>query len=78
MIYVFKDGVLLRTQAENYPRCISEWNVYSPKLFPTDSFMYSASEKVWYVKRTGAHVRPLPEGMVPKELQVCLLLLGIH
>ena len=76
MLYVFKDGV--QVSLIDKLEDIHYYNHTYPKWFPTDSFSYDTCEKRWYVKRTRAHVRPLPEGMVPKELHVCLLLLGIH
>ena len=76
MIYVFKDGVLV-TSLKAYED-IHFYNHKYPSQFPTDSFSYDDYYKQWYVKRTRAHVSPLPEGMIPKELKMCLLLLGIH
>ena len=77
MIYVFKDGVLLRELSLTGYWGIMEVNDYHPKNFPTDSISYNSTDRKWYVKRTRKNPRPLPEGMIPKEWKTMLLLLGV-
>ena len=76
MIYVFKDGIQIKALTTHED--VHWYNYTYPKAMPTDSFAYDDYDRTWYVKRTRAHVSPLPEGMIPKELKMCLLLLGIH
>lgn len=83
MIYVLKDNVLVGTLDDltywmpPLYRTIDDCNRAFPKTFPTDCFAYETHDKEWYVKRTRKRLRPLPEGMVPKELKMVLLLLGV-
>ena len=75
MIYIFKDKELVRTYDTRYSA--DDLNGFHPKAIPTDGYVFNSDGKSWYVKRTRAHVRPLPDKHVPKELKVHLLLLGV-
>ena len=74
MIYIFKDKELVRTFNTSW---VDELNYDYPKAIPTDAYAYCSTHQEWYVKRTRAHVRPLPDKHVPKELKVVLLLMGV-
>ena len=76
LIYIFKEKELFGTLNAEFS--VHWHNQSRHKSFPTDSISYDSYRKQWYVKRTRAQMRPLPDGMVPKELKMCLLLLGIH
>lgn len=77
MIYVFKEGALLRTVETSHYWTVEGYNEAVPNAFPTDCHLYESEGKQWYVKRTRKRVRPIPEGMIRKEWKAMLLLLGV-
>ena len=75
MIYIFKDKELVRTYDKFSDPDHLNWCY--PKAIPTDGYVFDSDIGKWYVKRTRAHVRPLPDKHVPKELKMVLLLMGV-
>lgn len=56
---------------------INRFNWHYPKTIPTDAYAFVEANKNWYVKRTGKRVQLVLETLVPKELKVILLVLGV-
>lgn len=81
-LHILKDNKLIRSI--NLPRQ-SVWNAHDleefdfiyPKIIPTDAYVFLENSKQWHVKRTGKRVQLAPDPLVPKELKVILLLLGV-
>lgn len=82
MMYVFKDNTLIRTvnfqpSAWSYLDDVNDYNQQYPKAIPTDSYVFLATNRMWYSKRTRKRLRLEDSRLVPKELKVILLLLGV-
>lgn len=83
MMYIFKGKELIRTKPCRYVAnssryfSINRHNGRHPKDIPIDSYVFLVRFNQWFVKRTGKHVRLATEALVPKELKVLLLVLGV-
>ena len=81
-MHILKDNMWIKSV--NHP-WFGQWNDYDvdefnhlwPKIIPLDAYMFVEASKLWYIKRTGKRVRPFPSALVPKELKVILLVLGV-
>ena len=79
-LHILKDNKLIRSI--NLPwqwnvHDLEEFNLLYPKIIPTDAYVFLENSKQWHVKRTGKRVQLAPDPLVPKELKVILLLLGV-
>ena len=81
-MHILKDNNLIQSVDNPYFTLwtldgINEFNWHYPMTIPTDAYVFVEATKNWYVKRTGKHVQLALETLVPKELKVILLLLGV-
>ena len=81
-LHIFKDNNLIKSvnhpwQALRGSSDLDEFNYLYPKIIPIDAYVFLETRKEWYVKRTGKRLRPVPDPLVPKELKVILLVLGV-
>lgn len=81
-MHILKDNNLIQSVDNPYFALwtlddINKFNWHYPKTIPTDAYVFVEATKKWYVKRTGKHVQLVLETLVPKELKVILLVLGV-
>ena len=78
-MHIFKDNTLIRTVNLGASRWtyLDEFYYLYPKIIPIDAYVFLETRKEWYVKRTEKRLRPVPDPLVPKELKVILLVLGV-
>ena len=81
-LHILKDNILIRSINHPWQSVwdtgdLGEFNYLYPKIIPTDAYVFLETAKKWYVKRTRKRLRPVPEPLVPKELKVILLVLGV-
>ena len=81
---IFKDMQYLKTIqiSSHYQGVIARYNINQhnqdhPKDIPMDSFVFVPSTKHWYVKLTRKALRPAPDILIPKELKLLLLIMGV-
>ena len=81
-LHILKDNKLIRSinlpwRSVRNVHDLEEFNILYPKIIPNDAYVFLENSKQWLVKRTGKRVQLAPDPLVPKELKVILLLLGV-
>ena len=81
-LHIFKDNNLITSMHHPWQSLwgssnLDEFNYLFPKIIPIDAYVFLEAKKEWHVKRTEKRLRPVPDPLVPKELKVILLVLGV-